>query len=100
MKRRRCELIAVTEYDHMPPVAFENDGHKYHKNDKGRYLKASRKTCNMCAKTAVYVGIFKYPRHNRVERFCKEHAQEFAIAELPVIPEPGIESKARKPIKI
>jgi hypothetical protein len=86
MNRRKCEIIAVTEYEHLPPVAFENDGHKYHKSDKGRYLKATRKTCNMCASPAVYVAIFKYPRHNRVERFCKEHAAQFTNAkELPLL---------------
>jgi hypothetical protein len=61
MKRRRCELILpASEYDGMPLVADENDGHKYHKGEKGRYLKLSRKTCNMCASPVLFVGIFKY----------------------------------------
>jgi hypothetical protein len=80
---RRCELILpASEYDGMPLVADENDGHKYHKGEKGRYLKLSRKTSNMCASPALFVGIFKYKRHNRVERFCKDHAQQFTD-ELP-----------------
>jgi len=87
MKRRKCELMSFTEYDHMPPIAFENDGHKYHKSDKGRYLKATRKTCNLYCSPALFVGIFTCKKHRRVERFCREHAQEFAIAELPEIPE-------------
>lgn len=88
MKRRRCELILpASEYDGMPLVADENDGHKYHKGEKGRYLKLSRKTCNMCASPALFVGIFKCKRHNRVERFCKDHAKQFTDGELPFVPE-------------
>jgi hypothetical protein len=102
MKRRRCELILpASEYDGMPLVADENDGHKYHKGEKGRYLKLSRKTCNMCNKPSLFVGIFTYRRHKRVERFCREHAQQFTNGPLPPIPEKEkIESKPRKPIII
>jgi hypothetical protein len=101
MKRKKCELIAASEYDHIPAVAYDNDGHKYHKDHRGHYLKLSRKTCYMCNKPSLFVGIFTYRRHKRVERFCSEHAQEFTNGPLPPIPEKEkIESKPRKPIII
>jgi hypothetical protein len=88
MKRRKCEIIPVSQYDGGLAILFEDNTHKYHKGAKGHYLKITRKTCSICASTAVYVAIFKYPRHNRVERFCKEHAAQFTNAkELPPIPE-------------
>ena len=84
MKRRKCELIPVSEYDGTPPIAFEDNTHKYFKGNKGYYVKAVRKTCSQCAKTALFVGIFKYKKHIRVERF-KEHASQFGT--LPDIPD-------------
>ena len=101
MNHRKCEIIPVSVYDGTPLSAYENDGHKYHKGAKGHYLKITRKTCCMCHSTALYVGIFRYPRHNRVERFCKEHAAQFTNAkdkELPPIPE--IQFKGEKSIII
>jgi hypothetical protein len=85
MKRRKCQIIPVNEYDGMPPVAYEDNSHKYFQGQKGHYLKVTRKTCSEYAKTAIFVGIFKYRRHQRVERFCKEHAATFGP--LFIIPE-------------
>lgn len=97
MKKRKCELIAASEYDHIPAVDHDNDGHKYHKDHRGHYMKLSRKTCNMCNKPSMFVGIFHYKKHNRVERFCRDHAQQFATGE-PKLPEPEI--KVQKPVII
>lgn len=98
MKRRKCELIPVSVYEDTPPVEFEDNVHKYFEGPKGRYRKANRRTCSLCAKTALYVAIFKYPRHQRVERFCREHAAATCFGELPPVPE--IESKPRKSLII
>lgn len=99
MKRRKCEVIPVSVYEGTPPVEFEDNTHKYFKGPKGHYRKATRRTCCVCAKTATFVCIFKYPRHNRVERFCREHAQKFASEELPG-PEQEIESRVEKSVII
>jgi hypothetical protein len=89
-KRPKCELIPVLEYDGKPQrVVFEeNSTHTYYesKHNKEHYLRASRKTCSECAKTALYVGIFKYKKHIRVERFCRDHAA--AVASFGELPQP------------
>jgi hypothetical protein len=88
MKRRRCELILpASEYDGIPPTAFEDGNHKYVKGAKKHYLKLTKKTCSLCGSTATFVGIFKYRRHKRVERFCNEHAATFARVPIPQINE-------------
>jgi hypothetical protein len=97
-RRAKCELIPVSEYEDTPPVAFEDNTHKYFKGHKGHFIKANRKTCSECAKTAMFIGIFRYKKHNRVERFCKDHAQQLAGGELPVMPE--IAFNVQKSVKI
>jgi hypothetical protein len=102
MKRRKCncELIPVSVYEGTPPVEFEDNTHKYFKSTRGKayYRKVNRKTCNICSKTAEYLTMFKYARHNRVERFCRDHAQQFSDGELPNAAE--IEIKAQKSLII
>ena len=98
MKRRKCQIIPVSVYDGGPAILFEDNTHKYHKGAKGHYLKITRKTCSECASTAVYVGIFRYKTHNRVERFCRVHAAAVSKGPLPIIPE--IETKPRKSVII
>ena len=107
MTRRKCEIIPVSVYDDMKKILVEdnnninNNAHKYHKGEKGHYLKIIRKTCSLCASPAVYVGIFRYPRHTRVERFCKEHAAQFTNAkELPPIRDLEITRKTTKSVII
>jgi hypothetical protein len=98
-KRPKCELIPVHEYDGIPPIAYEDKIHRYVKGPKGHYTKLTRKTCSECGSGVLYVGIFTYRKHKRVERFCVQHAKHFANnKELPAIPE--IESKPRESIII
>jgi hypothetical protein len=52
------------------------------------------------AQTALFVGIFKYRKHIRVERFCKEHAAVASYGELPSPIIPEIKSIDRESIKI
>lgn len=98
--KRKCEIIPVSVYEDTPPVEFEDNVHKYFKSKRGKgyYRKVNRKTCNICSKTAEYVCIFIYPRHNRVERFCRDHAQQFSTEKLPNIEE--IQFKTQKSLII
>jgi ribosomal protein S27AE len=81
MKRRKCELIPVSEYEATPPIAYIDNSHKYFKGPKGHFIKVTRKTCSECASTALFVGIFRYKKHNRVQRFCSKCATRYG--ELP-----------------
>lgn len=84
MNRRpkvKCQIIPVSEYDGIPPVVFEDDKHRYTIGPTGHLTRLRKKTCSLCASSMSYVVIFEYAKHQRVERFCREHASEFG--ELP-----------------
>jgi hypothetical protein len=80
----KCQIIPVNEYDHQP-IAFEDDNHRYTIGPTGHLTRLRRKTCSLCSSSTSYVVIFEYAKHQRVERFCKEHAANYG--ELPDTPQ-------------
>ena len=73
----KCQIIPVNEYDGTPPVVFEDDKHRYVAGAKGHYIRLRKKTCSICPVSMSYVVIFNYKKHQRVERFCRDHAASF-----------------------
>ena len=74
--KTKCQIIPVNEYDHKP-IAFEDDNHRYTIGPTGHLTRLRKKTCSLCGSSTSYVVIFEYPKHQRVERFCKEHAANY-----------------------
>ncbi|HTH21789.1 MAG TPA: hypothetical protein VL854_06195 [Nitrososphaeraceae archaeon] len=86
---KRCQIIPANVYDNLPPVVYEDDKWRYIVSNSGHFTRIRRKICFSCSQSAVYVIIFNYKKHNRVERCCVRHAQGFANAsnqELPELP--------------
>ena len=86
---KACQIIPASVYDNLPPIVFEDDKWRYTLGDTGHFTRLRRKICFSCSESAPYVIIFKFAKHNRVERCCVQHAQEFANGnneELPEIP--------------
>jgi hypothetical protein len=83
--KTKCQIIPASIYDNLPPVVFEDDKWRYILGNSGHLIRLRKKTCSICPISMSYVVIFEYAKHNRVERFCSQHASEFG--ELPPIPE-------------
>jgi hypothetical protein len=86
---KACQIIPSTVYDNLPPIVFEDDKWRYILGPTGHFTRLRRKICFSCSNSGVYAIIFNYKKHNRVERFCVQHAQELANnnnEELPEIP--------------
>jgi hypothetical protein len=90
--KTKCQIIPVNEYDHKP-IVFEDDNNSYTIGRTGHLTRLRRKTCSLCASSTSYVVISEYPKHKRVERFCREHASKFG--ELPPTPDPIVEQKLK-----
>jgi len=86
MKKTKCRIIPASVFDGLPPVVFEDDKHRYILGPTGHLTRLRRKTCSVCPASMSYVVIFEYKKHNRAERFCKQHAAGFGQP-LPPIPE-------------
>ena len=73
-------------YDGLPPLVIEDERWRYFPGKTGHLIRLRRNTCFSCSKSAVFVVIFIYKKHNQVVRFCSEHASRFG--KVPPIPDP------------
>ncbi len=95
MSRRKCQIIPIEEYDGIGPIVAEDDIHLYFLGYKRHITKLRKKTCSRCSSTMSHVIIFNYSRHNRVERFCREHASKYGELPEPIpIPIPQEQLRA------
>lgn len=73
-------------YDNLPPLVFEDDRWRYVSGKTGHLIRLRRKTCFSCSKSAVFVVILNYKKHNKVVHCYSEHASAFG--QVPPIPDP------------
>ena len=94
--KTKCQIIPVETYDGFLKIVAEDDKHRYVLSDKGHITKLRRKTCFLCPDAALFVIIFYHPRHNRVERFCKNHASNYGeLPESPQLQDYELDSKQK-----
>jgi len=93
--KTKCQIIPANVYDGLGPVVFEDDKWRYVSGKRGHLIRLRRNTCFSCSKSAVFVVIFNYKKHNEVVRCCSEHASHFG--RLPDIP---AETKEKIPTEV